>query len=159
MQYALKDLFRAREFRKDKATDNVLKAKELLAKAERELEEKIKILNDFIEKKPKEVKKIYDKVMLKNVKRGAVDDIHFELATLDIKQEELQNIVNIAKQKVKAAEDNVQNAKDLLRKAEKDLEKIQEHKSLWIEEEKKLEEEAAEKEMEDFRVKAPESFD
>jgi type III secretion protein O len=159
MQYALKDLFRAREFRKDKATDNVLKAKELLAKAERELDEKIKILNDFIEKKPKEVKKIYDKVMLKNVKRGAVDDIHFELAALDIKQEELQNIVNIAKQKVKDAEDNVQNAKDLLRKAEKDLEKIQEHKSLWVEEVKKLEEEVVEKEMEDFRVKPPESFD
>ena len=65
MKYELQDLLRVRDHRKERAQEDLLKAKHARQEAELLLQAMQKRLDDFIEKKPIYIQRIYDKALEK----------------------------------------------------------------------------------------------
>ena len=154
MKYELQDLLRIRDLRKDRAQETLMKAKQALAEAENFLEEQKKKEEDFILKKPDFIKNIYDKMFQKvQFKRNYIDLINLKIGKLDQHQIKLAIEVEKAHNKCEEARKNVVDCTEALKEARINLSKIDEHKKMWVEEMKALDELAQDKELEDFKTK------
>ncbi len=155
MKYELEDILKVRNFRKNKASDNVIKARRKLQEAEKKVVEEQAKLDAFVQKKPGYIEQIYEQVIKKNLKRKNIDLIAFKIAKLDEKQTKLEINVEKAQAKVNEAKEHLKECQAALLQATKDVQKIEEHKTTCVEEENLAEQELVEKEMEDFKAKKP----
>lgn len=154
MKYELQDLLRIRDLRKDRAQETLMKARQALAEAENFLEEQQKKEEDFILKKPGFIKNIYDKMFQKvQFKRNYIDLINLKIGKLDQHQIKLAIEVEKAHNKCEEARKNVVACTEALKEARINLSKIDEHKKMWVEEMKVLDELTQDKELEDFKTK------
>jgi type III secretion protein O len=153
MKYPLEDLRKVRVIRRDKTEEEVLKAKRALQEAIAFLEQKKQELEEFKKWRLEEIERIYARIMKKDVLKGAVDDIHFDLATLDNKLLEYRKRVDDAQGAVQKAEAFLHEKQIALQQKLRELQKIEEHKKLWTQEELAIQDALQEKELEDFRVK------
>ena len=153
-KYELQDLLRIRDMRKDRAQEDLLKAKKHLQEAEKFLQEKKDKETEFIEKKPEFIELIY-KNMLEKVqfKKNYMDIVNLKLGKLDEHQMKLAMEVEKAQNKYEEAQKNVVACQENLQKARINLDKIEEHKKFWVEEQKALDELTQDKELEDFKPK------
>lgn len=153
-KYELQDLLRIRDMRKDRAQKELFKAKKLLEEAEKFLQEKKAKEAEFIEKKPGFIELIY-KNMLEKVqfKKNYMDVVNLKLGKLDEHQMKLAIEVEKAQNKYEEAQKNVVTCQENLQKARVNLDKIEEHKKIWVEEQNALEELTQDKELEDFKPK------
>ncbi|MDR1665584.1 MAG: YscO family type III secretion system apparatus protein [Puniceicoccales bacterium] len=155
MKYELEDILKVRNFRKDKASDNVTKARRKLREAEEKVEEEKRKLEAFVQKKPGYIDLAYRQVIRRNLKRKNIDLIAFKITKLDERQMKLEmNIEKAQNERDKAAK-HLAECQAILSQAMKDTQKIDEHKTTWMEEANQLEQELVEKEMEDFKAKKP----
>lgn len=155
MKYPLQDLLRVRVVRKDKATEEVLKAQRAVAEAMQFLEKKRQELEEFKQWRIDEIDRLYRCIMMKDIRKNAVDDLNFDLANLDNKLLEYRKRVDDATSAVRAAELVLHERQVVLQLKMRELQKIEEHKEIWVKEDKLLEESLQEKELEEFRVKDP----
>ena len=147
MKYELQDLLRIRDLRKDRAQEALIKAKQELAEAEKFLQEQKDKEADFIQN-------IYNKMFQKvQFKKNYMDLINLKIGKLDQHQIKLAIEVEKAQNKCEVAHKNVINCTEALKEARINLSKIDEHKKMWIEEMKALEEFTQDKELEDFKTK------
>lgn len=154
MKYELEDMLRVRNLRKNKASDALVKAKRELAAAEEFEKLQQQKLEEFLEKKPAFISKIYDKLVKKTFfKINAMDLVALKLSKLDQRQTKLDLNLKDAHNKTEAAQKNVDDCKQGLMQAIANLNKIEEHKKTWKDEFNALQEFLQEKEMEDFKTK------
>ena len=153
-KYELQDLLRIRDMRKDRAQEDLFKAKKQLQEAEKFLQEKKDKEAEFIEKKPGFIELIYKNMLQKvQFKKNYMDIVNLKLGKLDEHQMKLAIEVEKAQNKYEEAQKNVVTCQENLQKARVNLDKIEEHKKIWVEEQNALEELAQDKELEDFKPK------
>ena len=154
MQYELQDLLRVRDHRKDRAQENLLKAKKALEDAIKHVQLCQEKLDAFIQKKPEFVDVIYTKVMQKvQFKRNYMDVINLKVNKLEEHQLKLAINLEKAHNSYKEAQQKVTEASEALRQAMLEKDKIEEHKKIWKEEVRILDEREQDKELEDFKTK------
>lgn len=154
-KYELRDILRIRDRRKDAAETALLKAKQALREAEQFLKEQQGKEADFIQKKPKFIQRIYELALEKvKFKRNYMDIIAFKLGKLDEHQMKLAVEVEKAHNKCNEAHENVRECANALAKARREMDKIEEHKKIWKEDMRVLEEFTQDKELEDCQTKA-----
>lgn len=154
MEYELQDLLRVRDHRKDRAQEVLMKAKQALEEAAKKIQLCQQKLEDFINKKPEFIDVIYTKVMQKiQFKRNYVDVINLKVNKLDEHQLKLAIDLEKAHNNYKEAQQKVTEASEALKQAMLEKDKIEEHKKLWKEEVRILDEREQDKELEDFKTK------
>lgn len=153
-KYALEDLLRVRDHRKDHAQEMLLKAKKALVEAEKFLQEQKEKLEAFIQKKPELISRVFELGIQKvQFKRNYLDLMHLKISKIDECQMKLAIAIEKAQNKCKEAQQNVLQASELLNKAILEKSKIEEHKKIWVEEVRILDELEQDKELEDFKTK------
>ena len=154
-KYELQDILRVRDHRKERAQEALFKAKQALIEAEEFLKEQQKNEADFIQKKPKFIQKIYEKALEKiQFKRNYLEIIHFKIGKLDEHQMKLAIEVEKAQNVYEEARTRVQECALTLSRARQEMNKIEEHKKIWREDMRHLNEFTQDKELEDFKTKA-----
>ena len=147
--YELKDVLYIREMRRDMAQENLIRCQYELKEAIETLEKKEKELEEYKEWAKKEEDRLFDEIKNKKVRKDEIDILKSKLAKL--KEDELKKAkaVTDAKTAVKEAEDKVVEAKGLLLQMQLNLEKILEHKDVWLEEANLEEQRVSDLEMEE----------
>lgn len=154
VKYELQDLLRIRDMRKDRAQKELFKAKKKLQEAEEFLQEKKAKEAEFIEKKPFFIDQVYQNMLQKvQFKKNYMDLVNLKLGKLDEHQMKLAIEVEKAQNKYEEAQKDVVTCQENLQKARVNLDKIEEHKKIWVEEQNALEELSQDKELEDFKPK------
>ena len=154
MKYALQDLLRIRNLRQDRAQEALIKAKKKLEEAEKFLQEKRDKQAKFIAKKPFFIDNIFAKMFEKvQFKKNYMDLVNLKLGKLEEHQMKLAIEVEKAQNEYEAAQENVLKCTESLQQARMNLNKIEEHKKIWQQEQDRLNELMQDKELEDFKVK------
>ena len=153
-KYELQDILHVRDHRKERAQEALFKAKQSLAAAEEFLQSQQEKESDFLKKKPKFIQTIYEQAFQKaKFKRNYLDIIHFKLGKLEEHQMKLAMEVKKAQNKCEKAHQKVVACAQTLTRARIEMSKIEEHKKIWIENQHHVEEQAQDKELEDFKTK------
>lgn len=153
MDYALKDLLRVRELRKQTAETAVTKARQAVKEAQALVKQRQKELKDYQEWRPKQEQRLFDAVMQKQVKRSNLDDIKGEIAILREKELDFVERVKEAQSQVEAANQTLQKRIDALAQANKDVDKLLEHREGELKVWKREQQLKADGELDEFRVK------
>ncbi|HSI82937.1 MAG: YscO family type III secretion system apparatus protein [Candidatus Methylacidiphilales bacterium] len=157
MKYPLQDLLRLRKLRENNASNAVTRARKAAREAEEALEAQKKALEDYRIYRVKEEDRLYEQIILKKIHLNDLDDVKQAIGWL--RERELLEI-----KKVADAELAVVKAKEVLEKAQlvyqqavRDSQKIEEHKTMALEEWQKEQERNADLELEEFTPRDPEA--
>ena len=153
MKYALEDLLRVRRFREDKAAAEVVESREQLADAESQLEQRRQELQDHLQWRLRREEELYQEIMQREVHLKDLEDVKSRVQVMRDKDQSYQEKVITAKKKVDDAQRQLDTAREAHLLAVRNREKLDEHKSMWLDESHQELEAKAETEMEDFQVK------
>ena len=152
-KYVLDKLLDIRKKREDELTQQLAKARSDLQSAEAQCEEAKRNLDDFIADMPEKKARLYATVMNIVVKREQLDKLKEALADLERQKLALAEKLEQAEQNVVQAQQTLEQTQKNLLAATKNKMKLDTHKDIWLEEEKRIEAENAEKELEDLHNK------
>lgn len=158
-KYPLSDLLRVRLLREDKAMELLLVARKKVEEAFVFLNQKKDELSKYRVFRVNEENRLYDTIMGKKVPRTRVDEIKAEVAALQAEELAYEKRVIEAEASLEAAEKNLAQAQDFYQQAVRNRQKIEEHRTIWLEEDRKIREFLLEKELEDFRRRESEFED
>ncbi|MDR0418558.1 MAG: type III secretion protein [Puniceicoccales bacterium] len=152
-KYELDDLLRVREIRKNRAEKNLKQAQQLLKEAEQAVVKAKQELEDYKIFVDKETKRLYDQILKKSINRREIDNLHFMVKELQNKIFDYQKRVEDAILACDKAKENLDNCREELRLAERNIDKIESMKDVWREQVKLEEERQADAEVEDLPTK------
>ena len=150
MPYALQPMIRIRQRREDAAGAALVVARTEERAAAKTLEERKEELAEYERTKEERRDRVYDKVMGKPVPREELDLVQEGIAKIDREGAERADAVVRADEERKRKEEAVHVAQGALNLAIKNRMKIEEHRSAWIEEDRKEQERLEDIELEDF---------
>ena len=153
-KYELEDLLRVRHIRKDRAEKELKQAKDLLLQAEQAVAKARQELEDYKQFVKNETVRLYNEVMNKRIHRSDIDGLNYMIQELQSKIFDYERRVDAAIAECDKAKENVENKREELRQAERNIDKINTLKERWLEEMKKEEERQMDAEMEDLVVKS-----
>ena len=142
--------------RQDRATSELMAARQALAAAEEALSARRRELADYEATKEDRRDKIYDAVIGRTVSREQIDLANEGVARID--EEGVLKADNVVRAEAerKDREAATEVARVNLNAATKNRMKIEEHRAVWMEEVLKAEEARTEGELEDFMVRKEE---
>jgi chromosome segregation ATPase len=152
-KYILEEMLRVRNFRKEVAEKNLKQAQKLVEEGKTNVTNAEKTLADFKIFMEQESERLYKKIMMQKVKKGAVDGLHYAIKVLKSKLVTHEQNLEAAKDNLVKAEKNLEEKREALQNANKNVEKIESHKEEWMKEITKEEELVADKELEEFAKK------
>ncbi|MDR2372437.1 MAG: type III secretion protein [Puniceicoccales bacterium] len=152
-KYELDDLLRVRGIRKDRAEKNLKEAQQLLKEAEQAIVKAKQELEDYKIFVVQETKRLYDQILKKRINKNEIDNINFMVKELQSKIFDYQKLVEEAILACDKAKENLDNCREELRLAERNIDKIESMKDVWREQVKLEEERQADAEMEDLPAK------
>ena len=142
--------------REDRATGELVAARQALAAAEEALAARRRDLAEWEETKEERRDRIYDAIIGREVSRDQIDLANEGVARIDeegvLKADNVKRAEGVVKEKTEATA----IARTNLNVAIKNRMKIDEHKAVWLAEEAKTQEARAEGELEDFIVRKEE---
>ncbi len=153
MAYALQDLLRIRMMREDRASAELVAARQEVVRAEQQLEERKNELRQFEATKEERRDRIFAAVVGHSITREELDQALEGVARIYEEGVLKADNVNLAVVNVKEKEKLSEEAHRLFVKASKDRTKISEHREVWLVEEMKEQEFRQEIELEDFTGK------
>lgn len=153
MAYVLQDLLKIRLMREDRAAGELTAARDQVRLAEKDVAERERELHEYELTKEARRDRIYAAVMGRTVSRDEIDLAQEGVARID--EEGILKADNVvqAKRELEKKEELVRQAQDRFSLASRNRMKIDEHKLVWLEEERAFEEHRAESELEDFTVR------
>ena len=154
--YALQPLLRIRMMREDRATGELVAARQALSAAEDALAKRKREFADYEATKEERRDRIYAAVMGRTVSREQIDIANEGVARIDEEGILKADNVTRAEADVKTREAAAEKARANLNVAIKNRMKIDEHKAVWLAEDAKAQEARAESELEDFVVRKEE---
>ena len=156
MPYTLQPLLRIRAMREDRASGELVAARQALAAAEEALAARRRDLAEWEETKEERRDRIYDAIIGREVSRDQIDLANEGVARIDeegvLKADNVKRAEGVVEEKTDAAA----TARANLNIAIKNRMKIDEHKAVWLADEAKVQEARAEGELEDFVVRKEE---
>ena len=156
MKYPLEDLLRVRKFREDERANELTRRRKAVEAAELLVEQKKQELKDYIVWRIRREQEMYDEIMRQQIAVRTLDDLKINIQILRDKELVYQQAIQDAEKALVTARQALADAHAGYQRAVKDSRKIEEHKGWWAQEEAKEAEAVVEKELEDFRVRAPE---
>ena len=142
--------------REDRATGELVAARQALAAAEEALAARRRDLAEWEETKEERRDRIYDAIIGREVSRDQIDLANEGVARIDeegvLKADNVKRAEGVVQEKTEATA----MARTNLNVAIKNRMKIDEHKAVWLAEEAKTQEARAEGELEDFVVRKEE---
>jgi F0F1-type ATP synthase membrane subunit b/b' len=152
-KYELDDLLRVRKIRKDRAEKNLKEAQQLLKEAEQAVVKAKQELEDYKIFVVQETKRLYDQILKKCINKGEIDNVNFMVKELQNKIFDYQKRVEEAILACDKAKENLDNCREELRLAERNIDKIESMKDVWREQVRLEEERQADAEVEDLPAK------
>ena len=152
-KYVLEPLLDIRKKREDDLQQQLIKARNDLQMAEEARDKAKQDLEDYVADMPEKKARLYATVMNIVVKREQLDKLKEALADLERQKLALAEKLEQAEQNVVQAQQTLEQTQKNLLAATKNKMKLDTHKDIWLEEEKRIEAENAEKELEDLHNK------
>ena len=152
-KYVLDPLLDIRKKREDDLQQQLIKARSDLQMAEDARDKARQDLKDYVADMPEKKARLYAAVMNMVVKREQLDKLKEALADLERQRMVLAEKLEKAEQSVVQARQTLEQTQKNLLAATKNKMKLDTHKDIWLEEEKRIEAENEEKELEDLHNK------
>mgnify|MGYP003370118359 CR=1 FL=1 len=152
-KYVLEPLLDIRKKREDDLQQQLIKARNDLQMAEDARDKAKQDLEDYVADMPEKKARLYATVMNIVVKREQLDKLKEALADLERQRLVLAEKLEKAEQNVVQAQQTLEQTQKNLLAATKNKMKLDTHKDIWLEEEKRIEAENEEKELEDLHSK------
>ena len=150
MAYLLQPLLNIRVMREDRASGELVAAKQAVRAAEAAVEDRKRELSEFERTKEERRDRIYDAIMGRAVSREQIDLAQEGVARIDEEGALRLDNVHQAESELRKREAAADEARAAFVTASKNRMKIDEHRAVWADEEAKASEARAEGEMEDF---------
>ena len=151
--YPLAKLIGLRAHRVDEAQRNRMLAQKKVEQAQTAIKNKIQEIEDYKVWKEEETVRRYDSVMFKELSNEAFEKFKQDLANLNIGELKLQDELRELKNNEVTLKKECDEAKLVVKKATADLNKLEEHKKIWLEMQRIEIERKEESEREDFHTK------
>ena len=150
MAYLLQPLLNIRVMREDRASGELTAARRAVRTAEEALDDRKRELADFESTKEERRDRIYDAIIGRAVNRDQIDIAQEGVARIDEEGALRLDNVRQAEGELRKKQAEAEAARAVFITASKNRMKIDEHKSVWRENEEKEVEARAEIELEDF---------
>ena len=150
MAYLLQPLLNIRTMREDRASGELTAARQAVRKAESALDDRKRELADFESTKEERRDRIYDAIIGRTVGREQIDLAQEGVARIDEEGAIRLDNVHQAEGELKKRQSEAEAARVVFITASKNRMKIDEHKSIWRENEEKEAEARAEIALQDF---------
>ena len=158
MKYPLEDLLRIRAMREDRAARLVARERQALAAARSETGRREQILADFIRRRPEEEEALFRRVARRSVRMLDVDEFRAGIEALQARETELAHDVEHARlEQAEAQKRSVQAEADHHRRLA-ELDRLDQHKETWEEEQALELMVREERELEDHTSRSPAEF-
>lgn len=157
MRYPLEDLLRVRKFREDERAQELTRKRGEVEDAVQLVAKRKQELVDYTAWRINREKELYDEVMMREIEVKDLDALKLNIQILRENELAYAERIKEAEKALEAARQALAAAQAAYMKAVRDKGKIEEHKGWWAQEEAKEAEANAEKELEDFRVRTPET--
>jgi hypothetical protein len=158
MKYPLEDLRRIRAMREDRAARLVARERQALAAARSETGRREQILADFIRRRPEEEEALFRRVARRSVRMLDVDEFRAGIEALQARETELAQDVERARLEQAEAQKRSEQAEADHRRRVSELDRLNEHKERWEEEQALEMTMREERELEDRTPRAPAEF-
>ena len=152
-KYVLEPLLDIRKKREDDLQQQLIKARNDLQMAEEARDKAKQDLEDYVADMPEKKARLYATVMNIVVKREQLDKLKEALADLERQKLALAEKLEQARLQVEEARQTLEQTQKNLLLATKNTMKLDNHKDAWLQEEKRIETENEEKELEDLHSK------
>lgn len=150
MAYVLESMLRIRAMREDRASEELVAARHAQEQAAANLSECKVRLQQWSDSKEERRNRVFDAIIGVPVKRTDIDLAKEAVARIDEEGVLLNDGVVRAKAELEEREKLSESAHRRYVVATRNHEKIVQHKSIWAEEERKIQEYAADAELEEF---------
>lgn len=151
--YPLAKLIGLRSHRVDEAQRNRMLAQKKVEQAQSAIKKKKQEIEDYKVWKEEETVRRYDGVMYKELSSDSFEKFKQDLANLNIGELKLIDELHTLETDEVNLKKELEDAKNLVRKATADLNKLEEHKKIWLEIQRIENERKEESELEDFHSK------
>ena len=158
MKYPLHDLLRIRAMREDRAARLVARERQALAAARSETGRREQILADFIRRRPEEEEALFQRVARRSVRMLDVDEFRAGIEALQTHQTELAHDVEHAKLEQAQAQERSEQAEADHRRRLAELDRLDQHKEGWQEDQALEMMMREERELEDHTSRSPAQF-
>ena len=150
MAYALESMLRIRKMREDRASEALVAARHAQEKAATELRRRERKHGDWLETKEERRDRVFAPIMGVSVTRDAIDIARETVSGIDEEGILLHDGVVRAKAELETRVKEAEQARGRHVAAMRDHEKIEQHKSVWREEDRRAQEYASDAELEEF---------
>ena len=158
MKYPLEDLRRIRAMREDRAARLVARERQALAAARSETGRRERIHADFVHHRPEEEEALFGRVARRSVRMLDVDEFRAGIEALQARETDLAHDVEHAKLEQAQAQERSEQAEADHRRRLAELDRLDQHKQTWQEEQALEMTMREERELEDRTPRAPAEF-
>ncbi|MBQ3678989.1 MAG: YscO family type III secretion system apparatus protein [Succinivibrio sp.] len=151
--YPLAKLIGLRSHRVYEAQRNRMLALKKVEQAQSAIKKKKQEIEDYKIWKEEETLRRYDSVMFKELKNEAFEKFKQDLANLNIGELKLQDELRVLQNDEVTVKKELEEATLVVKKATADLNKLEEHKKIWLEMQRIENERKEESELEDFHTR------
>ena len=149
--YPLESLLSLRRFREESTGRRVAAAQSECRVAEEAVKKEEEALERWRVWNAKEVSRRYEGLIGQKTTIGGLENFHRSLASLASEELEREMSLDDARKRSDAARRTLEESKKAALQARKSCAKMEKHRSLWMEEAKKLEEQAQDRALEEFK--------
>ena len=150
MAYALESMLRIRVMREDRAGKDLVTARHAREMAQVELEARKRKLSDYAQTKEERRDKVFETILMRPVPRDEIDRVRSAISQIDEEGVLLTDGVHRAEADLEAKEQEADKAHGRFIVAVKERAKVSQHKEIWAEEDRRMQELRADAEMEEF---------
>ena len=150
MAYALESMLRIRVMREDRAGKDLVAARHAREVAQVELDARKRKLDAYAQTKEERRDKVFDTILGRPVPRDEIDRVRSAISQIDEEGVLLTDGVHRAEADLEAKGQEADKAHGRFIAAVKERAKVSQHREIWAEEERRMQEMRADAEMEEF---------
>lgn len=150
MAYALESMLRIRVMREDRAGKDLVSARHAREVAQVELDSRKRKLEAYAQTKEERRDRVFDTILGRPVPRDEIDRVRTAISQIDEEGVLLTDGVTRAKADLETREQEAEKAHGRFVAAVKERAKVSQHREIWAEEERRMQEMRADAEMEEF---------
>ena len=150
MAYALESMLRIRVMREDRAGKDLVAARHAREMAQVELEARKQKLSDYAQTKDERRDRVFETILMRPVPRDEIDRVRSAISQIDEEGVLLTDGVRRAEADLEEKGQEADKAHGRFIAAVKERAKVSQHKEIWAEEDRRMQELRADAEMEEF---------
>ena len=150
MAYALESMLRIRVMREDRAGKDLVAARHAREAAQTELDARKRKLHAYAQTKEERRDRVFDTIIGRPVPRDEIDRVRTAISQIDEEGVLLTDGVRRAEADLETKEQETEKAHGRFIAAVKERAKVSQHKEIWAEEDRRMQEMRADAEMEEF---------